>query len=783
MKNYNEIETFDEKNTPEVYSFSEIEHQKQLAGENYVFNSENNSLQTGLDVNDAQNGIEDNDVYSSQYIETNEDNDRKEDKSNRFSSSSSTSSSSAAASSGGGVLATIAATATAAVVAVVGGGIVMNETYKKPAICEFQEVAAYENNVDFLLYLGNLEIEEPINDQEGEPTNCVIEISSPLLHYSDEMDAGHLGYISGEFHNLEYDTDYYLNVYYPTLLGADREYLLPEGYLIRTPSREDPGPGPGPGPDPEPVLPERIILSSTQLYMLVGDTYQFEVEVLPLNTTDKTITWRAEDPEVVSIENGFLTALSAGRTSVYAICGDVGAVCTVSVSQPDVPTTSIELNKHELTLESGSIENLIATVTPSDSTDIISWSSSNYNVASVNGYGEVYAVSSGEATITVTSGDYSDTCIVTVIPKIVHVESVTITDANGTPLSEYELNLGYYLRLSYLLLPGNASDQSVQWSSSNPDVVDITEVRTYDAMVRAYDTGTAIIRATSTSDPEVYSEVTITVTGDTIYTQGISFSEEYYSIPEVGQSVDVTVTVEPSKSTEKVYFYIEDETIASISYMENKCTVTGLKAGYTTLTAVSGDASAEVEIEVQGDIEVEEMSFRVESAQAPLDVYIPSGKTSLNLFNALYVQPENARIEDISFTSSDDSIATVDEDGTLHGLQLGIVTITATYNGTSSTLSASIEIEIIVPITSIEIDETEYYIYVDDILELNLTILPENATYPDNLTYQTFGDDCIEIVDGKIKGASVGTGYVSIYSDYANIQLTIIVQEPGVTSY
>lgn len=79
----------------------------------------------------------------------------------------------------------------------------------------------------------------------------------------------------------------------------------------------------------------------------------------------------------------------------------------------EIPCTGIILDQTELTFSASGTKTLIATVTPSDTTDAVVWSSNNSEVAMVSG-GVVTALSNGNATITATCGEYSAICAVTV---------------------------------------------------------------------------------------------------------------------------------------------------------------------------------------------------------------------------------------------------------------------------------------------------------------------------------------------------------------------------------
>ena len=78
-----------------------------------------------------------------------------------------------------------------------------------------------------------------------------------------------------------------------------------------------------------------------------------------------------------------------------------------------VPCTGITLDQSTLTFTGVGSQTLTATVTPSDTTDTVSWSSDDTSIASVSG-GVVTAKANGSATITATCGEYSATCVVAV---------------------------------------------------------------------------------------------------------------------------------------------------------------------------------------------------------------------------------------------------------------------------------------------------------------------------------------------------------------------------------
>ena len=88
-------------------------------------------------------------------------------------------------------------------------------------------------------------------------------------------------------------------------------------------------------------------------------------------------------------------------------------VSAIAPPAEEIPCTGITLDQTTLTFDGAGTQTLTATVTPSDTTDTVTWSSNATSIASVSG-GVVTAKGNGSATITATCGDYSATCAVSV---------------------------------------------------------------------------------------------------------------------------------------------------------------------------------------------------------------------------------------------------------------------------------------------------------------------------------------------------------------------------------
>lgn len=249
---------------------------------------------------------------------------------------------------------------------------------------------------------------------------------------------------------------------------------------------------------------QSVGLNKTELALEVGKTGTLEAKVEPSDATNKNVTWSSSNPEVATVDNGVVTAVSAGEAIITVTTEDGGktATCKVTVNAPQtVPVTGVTLDKAELTLEKGSTGTLKATVEPQNATNnTVTWSSSNPEVVTVAN-GTVTAVSAGTATITVTTadGNHKATCTVTVIPKTVQVSGIQVQGSAS-------VYVGGSTKLTATVTPTNATNQKVTWSSNNESVATVGT----DGTVTAVSAGTATITVT-TEDGQKTAACTVTV--------------------------------------------------------------------------------------------------------------------------------------------------------------------------------------------------------------------------------------------------------------------------------
>ena len=166
--------------------------------------------------------------------------------------------------------------------------------------------------------------------------------------------------------------------------------------------------------------PISVTLSSTALTLYPYPQYTGTLEVTS-DVGSETIVWSSSDETVATVDqNGLVTPLAAGTTTITATAGTVAANATITVA--DGPVTNLQLDNSELELFREDQATLAISVLEADVelelTGEPVWNSSNPNVATVDENGNVTAIDAGTTTISVTIDNATAICEVIVSPDV-----------------------------------------------------------------------------------------------------------------------------------------------------------------------------------------------------------------------------------------------------------------------------------------------------------------------------------------------------------------------------
>lgn len=237
------------------------------------------------------------------------------------------------------------------------------------------------------------------------------------------------------------------------------------------------------------------------------------------------------------------------------------------------PVEAITLNEHQLTMNKKDQFSLSVTITPEDADDkTIAWTSEDESIATVNENGVVTAVKEGQTKIyakSVATG-IQDFCTVLVRKNV-----------TGISLNEAQItfsNIADTKQLVATVLPEDATDKSVTWSSSNEQVCKVSAA----GLVTATGIGSTLITAT-TVDGGLTANCVVKVLQ---HVDGLTLNKTDLSL-KVGESEKLQPTITPSNAdNKKVIWTSSDSNVATVDTEGN---VTAVKAGQVTITATSED--------------------------------------------------------------------------------------------------------------------------------------------------------------------------------------------------
>ncbi len=393
-----------------------------------------------------------------------------------------------------------------------------------------------------------------------------------------------------------------------------------------------------------------IHLSKTSTELKPDQTETLTYVIYPSNASNQNVTWSSNNTSVATVSNGVITAKAPGTATITAKTADGSkqAQCTVRVI---TPVTKVKLNKNSTVLAVGQTDTFTATITPSGATyKGVSWSSSNASVATVSDEGVVTAVAAGQAEITVTTNEGGKTDVATVTVYV---------PVDGVHLSEEELSIpkGQTATLTYSIYPTTASNQDVTWSSSKIEVATVSD----EGVITAKEPGTTTITVT-TADGSKSASATVTVTQPV---EGVVLVKKEIYL-DLNETTTAKYEILPKNATNKNVTWTSSDN--EIAVIESDGTIKPLKSGEVTLTVETEDGGFK-------DTAVLYVQVLVKTVTVKDDEIYVKPKKEIKL--DYEITPSNATDKTLKWRSSNEKVATVDQNGVVKSISLGVATIYA----------------------------------------------------------------------------------------------------------
>ncbi|MDE5744577.1 MAG: Ig-like domain-containing protein [Paramuribaculum sp.] len=517
-----------------------------------------------------------------------------------------------------------------------------------------------------------------------------------------------------------------------------------------------------------------------------GETRTLTVTVTPESITDK-VTWSSSDESVATVDSeGKVTALKAGTTVITATTSNgLTSTCYVTVTAMTVEATSVTIDKTSVILTAGETDQLTATVQPDNATDTgVAWKSDDETVASVSADGLVTALKPGTATVTVTSANgLSAECVVTVISRKATVGGIEyeviygddendanivkviggIPDGNGILIIENEIEI-----------EGKKYHVAETGEGAFKDRTDIKKV---------------IISATVVSiGNEAFSgclnleEIVAEDGEETLCCGKNAFQDAPIKNLYLGRNITGTPFAGKDSLTDLTIgdkvTTVGSGDFAGCGSVNNITVLNPLppalpdggfdEAVYKNTTVRvpdenTGDYKSAAGwknfFEILGIDEIVPVAVEIEVVNPELTV---GESTTLKAI----ITPENATDITVTWSSSDESVATVDANGLVTAIKTGKAIITAT---TKNGLKATCEVTVVpetVTASGLTIDIEEVEMVEAATLQLTATVTPENAT--DRTVTWGSSDESVATVDANGLVTAIKTGKAIITATTKN---------------
>ncbi len=489
------------------------------------------------------------------------------------------------------------------------------------------------------------------------------------------------------------------------------------------------------------VIPTSVSITgcNSGTNMTVGSTRDLDEGVAPSNATNKSVTWSSSNTNVATVNSsGVVAAVAAGTATITVTTnsGNKTATCAVTVVSGTIVPTSVSINGcpgSNMTI--GNTATLTRAIQPTNATNQnVTWSSSNTSVATVNASGIVTAVAAGSATITVTtnSGNKTATCAVT-------VNASTGGCTNPNKVSNGELDNG---QANWGLWTGGGATASYAvvtnggLSGANSAKITIGGAGTTAGHLQFFQPIGAIENGKTyevlyQAKAAAARNIVVGVLKHTDPWTGIKY--ESVNLTTSAQSYSMEFTATFTENEARIDFFLGNSTVdvwIDGVILREKCTTSTV---IPTSVAISGCSSTNLTVG----------STRILSAT---------------------VLPSNATNKNVTWSSSNASVASVSSTGVVTAVGAGTATITATtVSGSKTSTCAVTSVSATVIPTSVSISGCPgSNMAIGNTANLNETVSPSNATNK-NVTWSSSNTSVATVSNtGLVTAVAAGSATITV---------------------
>lgn len=547
----------------------------------------------------------------------------------------------------------------------------------------------------------------------------------------------------------------------------------------------------------------------------LGETLDLGKQVIftPANAADKSLTWTTSNQYRATVdENGVVTPLISGDVTITATSvrvPDVSASCVVTIKVP--AATGINVEPSTIDLSIGGKQTLTVSVLPAEAKQDVTFASDNTGVATVSSKGVVTAKALGTAVITIATKENENiktTCTVNVVPQT--VESISFNPAQVT------VTKGFTLQLEPVITPASAADDNaVTYKSDNDKVASVDA----NGVVTGVEVGQTAITATCAGKE---AKVTVSVVEADMFTKVTDpaslKNKDTIIIAVSGIYGETAYNVVAGPLTEKQLKALKD----NVTITENSATAEGalrlvletatggfrlVPVGKTKGLAENGNAFYEQNTKNNSvwKFEADDKGVYIRNvgntdayvkynpdnsyirpyklgSVGPVMMYTyvrpykepePAKVTGVTLNKATLelgigatekltatVAPKDAKNKSVTWSSSDEDIATVSSTGEVTAVAEGTATITVTTVEGGFTATCEVTVLPPVKVTGVSLNKAELTLETGQSSKLTATVTPDDAA-DKSVTWSSSAEDVATVDGGTVTAISEGTATIT----------------------
>lgn len=547
-----------------------------------------------------------------------------------------------------------------------------------------------------------------------------------------------------------------------------------------------------------------LTLSETEITLALNATKQ-----ITATTEDDSIyliTWQSADKNIATVKRGLVTAVSVGETTITASARKKGSTRVLQTKELKVivKDATLTLDKTEATISLSETNKLQLVATVKGSSEALTWSSSDPSVATVDDKGLVTGLKAGDTIITVTNGELSATCKVSVRANyfslaktsIVAIGQETTLEVTGTPSEDAvweseDASIASVVDGKVKGLKVGMTRIHLKSSGDNVDAVSVVMVKSGEEKTSLLPMGK---KADAAGNPLTWyalkeNEETVTTEGEPYMDNGMIRFHITHVGKENGElsgSNFFYLRYQPDdegniKYKEKIYLYSESSAKIAFNGGKDKDLNPGfnlVEEDFTSVDPVTGDAVSQLKFKCTGDFYLIPVFEKVSEIN---HVKLSEKRKKIDLskdareFTLTASLSDDSPVSSVDWVSSDEGVAKV-ENGKVTILAPGVTTITATVDGYAS---SSCKVTV-VNSSNITLDHSQVVLDLAKKSTSTITLqafLPEGVEEGKAITWTSDDESVATVSEGKIVALKVGTCNITASIDSYQAVCAVTVKD------